>query len=67
MTGTDKIRNEAIRDELQVLPVLYTIEESQLKWFGHLCKMNTNKSVRKVWKTNDMERDSEAETYNDLG
>ena len=34
-----RIRNERVREELGVRSVLETIEERQLKWFGHVNRM----------------------------
>ena len=35
ITRRDSVRNEVVRQELKVEPILKTIHEQQLKWFGH--------------------------------
>nr|CAI5833244.1 unnamed protein product [Callosobruchus analis] len=49
MTRMDRIRNEAIREEFQVVPVLKLIEQSQLRWFGHVNRLHEERQVKKVW------------------
>ena len=44
------MRNEVVRQELEVEPILKKIHK-QLKWFGHLRRMNDNRSVKKFWHT----------------
>ena len=40
VTRCDKIRNEEIRRELEIEPILEYVERSQLRWFGHVMRMN---------------------------
>ena len=54
VTRADKIRNDVIRSELEVEPALKIIEQNQLKWFGHLQRLNDKRQVKKVWKTRTM-------------
>lgn len=35
-TRMDKIRNEAIREKMQVAPITEKLQESRLRWFGHV-------------------------------
>lgn len=35
----DCVRNERIRDELNITPLKNTLEIRQLQWFGHFCRM----------------------------
>ena len=39
VTLLDKVRSSEIRDSLKVEPLLLRIERSQLKWYGHVCRM----------------------------
>nr|CAI5851247.1 unnamed protein product [Callosobruchus analis] len=49
VTRMDRIRNEAIREELGVEPVLKLIEQSQLRWFGHVNRLHEERQGKKVW------------------
>ena len=49
VTRMDRIRNDTIRHELQVLPVLSHIEEKQLQWFGHLQRMKSERITKRIW------------------
>jgi hypothetical protein len=46
-TRCDKIRNERIRRNLGVPPLQIKIEESQLKWAGHILRMGEERIVQK--------------------
>jgi hypothetical protein len=50
MLGGQDGRNEGTKSEIKLLdwawgtmPLQSTIEESQLRWFGHVCHMNKEK------------------------
>jgi hypothetical protein len=45
----DKIRNETIRRNLGVPPLQMEIEESQLRWAGHVLRMGGERIARKVF------------------
>jgi hypothetical protein len=45
----DKVRNSAIRETLNVEPLLLKIEKSQLRWFGHVLRMPTDRLARRVY------------------
>ena len=45
----DRVRNSAIREELQIEPLLLKIERSQLRWFGHVLRMPTNRLPIRVY------------------
>ncbi|KAK4880498.1 hypothetical protein RN001_008644 [Aquatica leii] len=49
VTRLDRIKNEIVREELKVVSVLDKIEEQQLKWFGHLCRVNEERPVKNIW------------------
>jgi hypothetical protein len=38
-TRLDRVRNTIIRDTLSTEPLLLQIERSQLRWYGHVCRM----------------------------
>lgn len=46
-------QNDKIRDILKVQPVIKRIEEGQLKWFGHNCRINEGRPVRQCGKEED--------------
>jgi hypothetical protein len=48
-TRRDKIRNETIRRNLVVPPLQIKIEESQLRWKGHVLRMGEERIARKVF------------------
>jgi hypothetical protein len=48
-TRRDKIRNETIRRILGVPPLQTEIEESQLRWAGHVLRMGGDRIARKVF------------------
>nr|CAH7732589.1 unnamed protein product [Callosobruchus chinensis] len=54
VTRTDRLRNEDIGNELGVEPVWNLIERNQLKWFGHMCRMDNSRQVRKVFECKTM-------------
>lgn len=47
-TRRDRIRNEQIRELFEVTELRKTIETRQLKWFGHVCRMEDEREPRKV-------------------
>ena len=47
ITRRDRVRNEVVRQELKVEPILKKIHK--LKWFGHLMTMNNSKPIKMVW------------------
>lgn len=51
ITKRDRIRNEAIREELKIEPIEDYIERRQLGWWGHLIRMEEDTQTRKVWET----------------
>ncbi|XP_066901204.1 uncharacterized protein [Halyomorpha halys] len=46
-TRRDRIRNERIREELQIPSVKSVIEHRQLRWYGHVCRMEEDRVPRK--------------------
>lgn len=52
VTRRDKIRNEYIRNELNVLPLLDDIEKNKLRWYGHVMRMEEQRKPKKylIWK-----------------
>ena len=52
----DKVRNERIREELEVESAISYIEARQLSWWGHLQRMNHNRPTKQVWLTKARKR-----------
>lgn len=49
VTRKDRLRNSFIREELKVDSILNKIEQGQLRWYGHLIRMNNDIPVKGVW------------------
>ena len=49
VTKRDKMRNDRIREDLKIEPIMKSIERQQLKWFGHVVRMEETRQVKKVW------------------
>src|ERR1700755_2995869 len=57
-TRRDRIRNERVRQEVRVAPVMRRIEAARLRWWGHLERMQEKESVQdtlKRWEMPTME------------
>lgn len=68
VTRKDKIRNEVIREELGAQAVLEQIGKQQLKWFGHLVRMNKERPVKNIWEARSMKKRNRGrprKTWND--
>lgn len=48
-TRRDRVRNEQIREELGVQPIMEFIEQRQLSWWGHLQRMNNDRPVKQIY------------------
>jgi hypothetical protein len=46
---TDKKRNEMIRMNLGTQPLQIKMEQVQLRWFGHLNRMDEERLTKQVW------------------
>nr|XP_009791670.1 PREDICTED: uncharacterized protein LOC104238877 [Nicotiana sylvestris]XP_016454062.1 PREDICTED: uncharacterized protein LOC107778337 [Nicotiana tabacum] len=46
-TRLDRIRNEVIRDKMDVISVEDKMREVRLRWFGHVKRRGTNAPVRR--------------------
>ena len=49
ITRRDRVRNEVVRQELKVEPILKKIHKQQLKWFSHLMTINNSRPVMKIF------------------
>ncbi|GAB0098908.1 hypothetical protein DMENIID0001_147150 [Sergentomyia squamirostris] len=49
VTRSDRIRNTHIREEFLMEPLLLRVERSQLKWFGHLIRMEEERSPEQAF------------------
>ena len=49
VTRMDKLRNENIRKELGILNIEDFIEQGQLRWYGHIKRMDENRLPRKFF------------------
>ena len=51
VTRRDKIRNQVIRSELNVTPLMEEIERNKLRWYGHVMRMDESKKPKQylVW------------------
>nr|XP_024216669.1 uncharacterized protein LOC112210741 [Halyomorpha halys] len=45
-TRRDCVRNERIREDLDVKSVRHTIQERQLKWYGHVYRIDDTRKAR---------------------
>ena len=52
VTRMDRLRNEQIRSDLLVKPLLIEIEESRLRWYGHIKRMDDGRMAKRYleWK-----------------
>jgi hypothetical protein len=48
-TKRDKIPNEMIRMNLGTQPLQNKMEQEQLRWFGHLNRMDEERLTKQVW------------------
>lgn len=49
VTRRDKLRNENIRQKLNMKGILEKIETQQLRWFGHLVRKKEDDLVKMIW------------------
>jgi hypothetical protein len=48
--GRDRIRNKIIRETVRVQPIKEYVERSQLRWYGHVNRMDDKTVVKRVTK-----------------
>ena len=48
-TKRDRIRNYTIREQLEVAPLIKKIEKGQLRWLGHIERMNDERIAKRRW------------------
>ncbi|XP_045473983.1 uncharacterized protein LOC123680234 [Harmonia axyridis] len=56
VTRRDRLRNEKIREELQVESLEEFIERRQLEWWGHLNRMEEDKLTRRIWEAKEVRK-----------
>ena len=69
ITRRDRVRNEQVREELNIEPIISTIEKQQMKWLGHLHRMTDERQVKTVWQTRTAQRRTRGrprKTWNDV-
>ena len=50
VTRIDRLRNNRIRSDLSVKPLLKEIEEKKLRWYGHVKRMDEDRLYRRdIW------------------
>lgn len=49
VTVMDKIRNNTIREWLNIGSARKYVEDSQMRWWGHLKRLDEGRQVRRVW------------------
>ena len=52
-TKRDLIRNQKIREDLQQPPIEKRLAQRQLRWFGHLSRMNEDRKPRQFFEEED--------------
>jgi hypothetical protein len=52
-TRRDRIRNEIIRETARVQPVQEHVERSQLRWYGHVNRMDDKRIVKRVYEARE--------------
>ena len=48
-TKRDKIRNTTIRETVKTISIEQRIEVNQLRWFGHVCRMEKNRIPKQIF------------------
>ena len=49
-TKRDKVRNTTVREQTKVEDIKTKIEKNQLRWFGHVQRMNDNRIAKSVYR-----------------
>lgn len=49
VTKIDKIRSDIIRKDLKIISVVQRIERQELRWFGHMVRMDEKRVVKEIW------------------
>ena len=48
LTLLDKVKNADIRESLNIKSLLFRLERSQLRWYGHETRMSQERTVKKL-------------------
>ena len=49
VTRLDRLRNTRVREDLQVEPLLDSIEKGKLRWYGHVMKMEEQRIPKRYF------------------
>ena len=64
VTRLDRVRNTAIREKLATEPLLLHIEKSQLRWFGHVCRMPHERLTWQILNSHPQDQEKNLELKN---
>jgi hypothetical protein len=53
-TRRDRIRNKIIRETAGVQPIQEFVERSQLRWYGHVNRMEDKRIVKRVYEAREI-------------
>ena len=56
VTRMDHIRNTDIREAINTQPLLHKTEQSQLRWYGHVLRMDSGRLVRRIFEARPLGR-----------
>lgn len=49
VTKNDRLRNEQIKHNVEVQPILEYMEHRELSWYGHLQRTDRNRRMKRIW------------------
>lgn len=55
-TRRDRIRNEVFREQLKIIPIQTTIEQSQIRWLGHIQRMGNERMVKRIYEAREVSK-----------
>lgn len=60
-TRRDRIRNEVFREQLNIQPIEWNIEQNQIRWLGHVNRMGQERLVKKVYEARELGKKGEVD------